>query len=119
MEGDYLSANHELIAKNIVKYRMMNNLSQKELAQILEISPGSLSAIERGRKKIGVNRLLKISNTLKVSLDSVLEGNLKYIQNDSSSPLDPEFITKLQTLSSEQKEIYDELLDVYFREVKT
>ncbi len=48
-------------------YRLSEEMSQKDFAKKLKISPSSLCDLEKGRKIPSINRVAKIASILKVS----------------------------------------------------
>lgn len=53
--------------------RQKNNLSQKELAQILKVSTGTVGNWEVGLREPDFNTLIKIANIFNVSCDYILD----------------------------------------------
>lgn len=74
MEIDYTA-----IGKRIQKARKKKRMTQRELAENVDISASHLSNIERGKKPVGLLTLLKICTALNITADSVLIDN--YEQN--------------------------------------
>jgi transcriptional regulator with XRE-family HTH domain len=68
--------NNELaikLAKNLKKYRLKNNLSQMQLADLAKMHFTYYSQIERGlRKDISVRRLKDITDALGITLNDVV-----------------------------------------------
>lgn len=68
-------------AENLKQIRKQNNLSQEDLAELLDVSRQAVSKWEQGAGYPEVNKLLLLSNKLNVSLDSLMateilkEGN--------------------------------------------
>ena len=67
MEIDYVA-----IGKRIQKARKKKHMTQRVLAESVDISASHLSNIERGKKPVGLLTLLKICNALNITADSVL-----------------------------------------------
>ena len=60
--------------KNIRKFREEKNITQKELAKMLNISPGYLSHLENGgRKNPSILILKKAANILNKNISDLLE----------------------------------------------
>ena len=62
----------EEIRKNLIKYRKEKGISQKELANLLNISPPSVSIWETGRNSIDINNLYNICKILDISFNDIL-----------------------------------------------
>ena len=64
------------IGDRIREKRKEHKLSQRELAEMVHISPSHLSDIENGKKKIGIDILMRITEALQVSSDWLLRTNV-------------------------------------------
>lgn len=62
------------LAKNIVKYRKRNKLSQVQLAEALNISRQSISKWETGENLPSIDNLISLSGLLDISLDELITG---------------------------------------------
>lgn len=70
-----------LIGERIKDLRTSRKFSQKELAQILHVSPAAICNIESNSRQPSLSMLLKLSNTFHVSIDYLLNNQpmLDYI----------------------------------------
>ena len=59
------------IGKAIERRRLLRNLSQEELAEIVELSPNHFGCIERGEANAPVITLAKIAKALKWNLSDL------------------------------------------------
>lgn len=62
------------LAKNIVKYRQKNKMSQEQLAEALNISRQSISKWETGENLPSIDNLISLSGLLDISLDELITG---------------------------------------------
>ena len=60
------------VGQRIRAAREKKNLTQEELAALIEISPTHMSVIERGAKMPRLDTFVAIANVLEVSADSLL-----------------------------------------------
>jgi transcriptional regulator with XRE-family HTH domain len=60
-----------IFGKNIKYYRKKRGLSQEQLAEIADITPKHLSAVETGAAFVSAGLLEKLSRTLKVSASTL------------------------------------------------
>lgn len=74
--------NKKLFGKKIKEARENKRLTQFELAEKIGVSPNFLGDIERGVKLPSLNKLIIISNTLKLSLDSMFADSLDNILSE-------------------------------------
>lgn len=63
-----------LIGERIKDLRISRKFSQKELAQILNVSPAAICNIESNSRQPSIAMLLKISNIFHVSVDYLLSN---------------------------------------------
>ena len=61
----------EEIRKNLIKYRKEKGLSQKELAEKLNITNVSVSTWERGLNSIDISNLFNICKILEISINDL------------------------------------------------
>ena len=91
----------EEIRKNLIKYRKAKGLSQKELAEKLNISPPSVSMWEIGKNSIDINNLYNICKILDISFNDILG---KYNNNKEENEEIREVNELFNKLNSENKE---------------
>ena len=61
------------IAKNIKKYRKLNHMTQKDLAQKVGVSVAAVSNWETGSNSIDVDSLFKVCDALGVSISEIAQ----------------------------------------------
>lgn len=92
------------IGNRISVERRRNNITQKQLAEKMNVSIQMISNLERGNKAIKINNLVNLSQILGVSTDYILTGNKNL--NEKSALLD-----KLSNLSSDDYLIIETLIN--------
>lgn len=60
------------IGKKFQEYRLKNNLTQNQAAELTGLEPRHISQIERGLSKGSIDTLLKLCNAYKITPDIVL-----------------------------------------------
>ena len=73
--------------KHLKNIREDNDLSQQEIAKILNVSRSTYSLWELGINIIPLSSLYKLSNYLDVSIDYLLGGNNKFKKNNNGFDL--------------------------------
>ena len=63
--------------ENLKKIRKNMKLTQTEMAERLDISQNYLSDIENGNRNITVNKLIIFANELEVSVNKLINDNIK------------------------------------------
>lgn len=92
------------VGKRIQEFRKSKGLTQEELAEIVNITPHYLSALERGIYNIKLETLVNILNCLERSADEVFCDVVKRAYAVKANRLS----AKLEKLSpDEQNRIYD------------
>lgn len=85
------------IGARVKQLRELNNLSQSELAAMLNVSSSSVSMWETDKREICQEELIKLSNIFKVSTDYLLG-----IDKEANA-IDVAFYNQLGELTPEQK----------------
>lgn len=67
--------NAKQVGKNIIQFRLENNLKQKDLALILNTTPSTISAYENGKTLILTSFLYQICKKYKLSADKICNRN--------------------------------------------
>lgn len=99
------------IAKNIKKYRLLNQLTQEQLASKLNMDTQYYAQVERGERKFTLEKVILACQVLRVNIQDIIEipiieqrhdkETLKKIQNyldganDSQLFLIEKFITEI------------------------
>ena len=60
------------IGNKFQEYRLKNNLTQNQVAEITGLEPRHISQIERGLSKGSIDTLLKLCNAYKITPDIIL-----------------------------------------------
>lgn len=100
---------YKLLGKRIREERLKLNLTQEKLAEKSNISHPFMGQIERGDRIVSLETLVKLSNSLGVSID--------YLLKDSVMPCDDTYIKQFADLitdcSIRQKESIIELVKMF------
>lgn len=64
------------IGKKVRKLRMKNNMSQVDLAFLIDVSPSYIGYLEKGLKSMSLETLIKVANVFKVTTDMLLSDCL-------------------------------------------
>ena len=63
----------ETLGKNIKKYRKLKNLSQNQLAEMVDLSREHLACIETGKEFIRLRKLFLIADILEVPVKNLID----------------------------------------------
>ena len=100
-----MNINYKHIGHCIRQERIRNRLSQENLAELTNSSPQYISHIETARKKPSLEMLVKIANTLQISVDFLIAENLTISQHKH----DAEFSSILKDCSNYERRV---ILDI-------
>lgn len=75
MKGRH-TVDYTAFGRRVRQQRILNNLTQEELAELSGISCSFVGHIERGEKKASIETVVSLSNALKVSPSVLLQDSL-------------------------------------------
>lgn len=106
MQKDFIS---EHIGKVCQEYRLKNNLTQNEVAELTGLEPRHISQIERGLSKGSIDTLIKLCNAYKITPDVILFDLLDENIKNSISIYDE----KIKKLSKRDKDSILHFIDYF------
>ena len=66
------------IGNKIKKYRELNKMTQKDIAEILEVEPGTISKYESGMIEPSIESLKRLSETFNITVDEFIREEEKF-----------------------------------------
>jgi methanogenic corrinoid protein MtbC1 len=69
----------EILANNIKRYRIQKNVSQKDLADILDVSQTTISHYEKGSRQPVIENLIKLANLFEVPVDQLVGNDINKV----------------------------------------
>ena len=63
------------IGNKIKKYREQNKLTQKDIAEILKVEPGTISKYESGTIEPNIESIKKLAETFNITIDELLKDD--------------------------------------------
>ena len=100
------------ISKNIVKYRELAGLSQKELAKRLDVTPSRISNWEQGANCPTIDILFEVCKILNVSINDIY--GVYPDSNISLSYIEAEHIKKYRALDENGRQIIDTVINIEY-----
>ena len=100
---------NEHIGKVCSEYRLKNNLTQSQVAELTGLEPRHISQIERGLSKGSIDTLVKLCNAYNITPDIVLYDLLNSETKNSISIYDEKF----KKLSKKDKDTILHLIDYF------
>ena len=103
-----MSVDYKLIGSRIQRIRKSEKMTQEKLAEMLDVSVGYVSQIERGITKPNLEMLTSICGFLSCDICDLLSGSVR----ERTAYLEDELLYKCSKLSPEQKSLAIRLIDV-------
>lgn len=108
--------------KNLAELRINSNLTQKELAKILNVTDKAYWSYESGRTEPNIDTLIKIADYFDVSLDYLCgRQNKNLIFADSLTETQKKLVAIIKRLTPEQANFalgyFSEMLKIPYSEV--
>ena len=100
---------NEHIGRICQEYRLKNNLTQNQVAELTGLEPRHISQIERGLSKGSIDTLIKLCNAYKITPDIILYDLLDNEIKNSISIYDKKF----KKLSKRDKESILHFIDYF------
>lgn len=92
--------------ERLVELRLQHDLTQEEVAQIINTARSTYNGYETGRSEMDYTTLIKIADFYKVSLDYLFSRTDNPIHNESYTADEIEFMQRSLELYRELKEKY-------------
>ena len=88
------------IGQRIVQIRHANNLTQYQLAEMLDISVKHCSAIERGKSSLSLEKMIDLCDIFNIDLDYLIRGVQK---TDDIPSYIPHTVVEIMTSDDDEK----------------
>ena len=109
MKVDYV-----LLGERIKFWRQQKNLTQEQLAEKVGVTPGFISLIEIGKRRVSLESLLSICTELEITLNELLVGN----QIPQPSDYNAEFAELISKLDEADKQLLFEITKAVCKTIK-
>ena len=86
-----MAINYVILGEKIREARSARRISQSRLADLIDRSPTFISCLERGEKGPSLDTLVQIADSLRTSLDTLLESNRTPLLPDRMPGIKTEF----------------------------
>ena len=70
-----MKTDYSLIGEQIKFWRQQRSLTQEQLAEKVELTPGFISLMETGKKRASLETLLSVCRALNITTNDLLVGN--------------------------------------------
>ena len=100
-----MKTDYAFIGEQIKFWRQQRSLTQEQLAEKVELTPGFISLIETGKKRASLETLLSICSALNITTNDLLVGN----QIIQSSDYNTEFSEMTVKLNESERHLVFEI----------
>jgi transcriptional regulator with XRE-family HTH domain len=104
------------IGEKIKKIRELKNYTQEYMAQKLEMTQAGYGKIERDESEVSYQKLSKIADILKVSVEDIINFNEKMIFNVMHNQTGNGYVVN-NGLSDQEKKLYQQIIDQQKEEI--
>ena len=88
------------ISQNIKKYRLINNMTQEELAGMLNLDTQYYAQLERGERNFTIEKIIHLCSIFHIGIDDIIE--IRPSESEKTDVLMKHLISKLESLSYTQ-----------------
>lgn len=90
------------IAQNIKKFRLLNNMTQKELAEKIFLDTQYYAQLERGERNFSIEKIALICSLFHIGIEDIIELETDMTSENDTDTLIQELNAILNTLSYPQ-----------------
>lgn len=65
------------ISQNIKKYRLLNKLTQEQLAELLDLDTQYYAQLERGERNFTIEKIIRLCNIFHVGIENIIEVDVE------------------------------------------
>lgn len=88
------------IHQNIRKYRLLNKMTQEEIAEKLDLDTQYYAQLERGERNFTIEKIIRLCSIFHTGIENIIEIDFK--EKQDSSELLQELVPRLESLSYSQ-----------------
>lgn len=99
------------IANNIKKYRLLNNMTQKELSERLFLDTQYYAQLERGERNFSIEKIAMICSLFHIGIEDIIELDTNSNNSEDTQILLQDLTSALSGLSYSQLLIVKKFLE--------
>lgn len=99
----------DAIAQNIKKYRLLNNLTQEELATELNLDTQYYAQLERGERNFTIEKIINVCNLFHIGIENII--TISSNNTSETQELLKQITTKMESLSYTQLLSLDKFIE--------
>lgn len=104
------------ISQNVKKYRLLNKMTQEELAELLDLDTQYYAQLERGERNFTIEKLIRLCNIFHIGIENLIEVNTS--TDTASEELIEKLTSQIKSLSSSQLIIVEKFISDFVPYIK-
>lgn len=88
------------ISQNIKKYRLLNNMTQEQLAELLELDTQYYAQLERGERNFTIEKIIRLCSIFQIGIENIIE--ITPSEKKDTLQLKQHIFSQLESLSYSQ-----------------
>ena len=96
------------ISQNIKKYRLINNMTQEELAGMLNLDTQYYAQLERGERNFTIEKIVRLCSIFHVGIEDIIE--IEPAESKNTDVLKKRLISELEDLSYTQLAVVEKII---------
>lgn len=96
------------ISQNIKKYRLINNMTQEELAGKLNLDTQYYAQLERGERNFTIEKIIQLCSIFHIGIDEIIE--IETTESENTDILMKRLTSELKNLSYTQLAIIEKFV---------
>jgi len=105
------------IPQNIKKYRLLNNMTQEELAGLLYLDTQYYAQLERGERNFTIEKIVMVCQIFHIGVEDIIDTGQSFDVSSSVSVIS-QINQKLHSLNHTQLLVLNKLIDDIFPYIK-
>lgn len=96
------------ISQNIKKYRIINNMTQEELAGKLNLDTQYYAQLERGERNFTIEKIIQLCSVFHIGIEDIIE--IKPIESKNTDVLMNRLVSELEKMSYTQLAVIEKFV---------
>lgn len=96
------------ISRNIKKYRLINNMTQEELAGKLNLDTQYYAQLERGERNFTIEKIIHLCSIFHIGVEEIIE--VETTEPENTDILTKRLVSKLKNLSYTQLSVVEKFI---------
>ena len=96
------------ISQNIKKYRLLNKMTQEQLAELLDLDTQYYAQLERGERNFTIEKIIRLCNIFHVGIEKIIEIDIE--KNPDTQELLDRILPLMEQLSYSQLSLIEKFI---------